>query len=221
VENTASKPIGLFDMDGTLFAFHDQLIRDLETLRSPDELPITDLFDDNKPWLKARMNLIKGRPGWWRDLPKLQLGWHVYHMAEKIGYQIQILTKGPRSNGNNPEVFSHHAIAWAEKVQCIDKHFGPNVAITIVSGNKAEINKAKSGVYGRFLVEDYPDYLDGWLEHRSRGLGIMIHNESNAHYTHPNVVRYDGSPESCIAVQKALVAAYNREDKQHWKDLLE
>lgn len=216
-----SKPIGLFDMDGTLFAFHQQLLKDLEKLRSPDEPPITDLFDDHKPWLKARMNLIKGRPGWWRDLPPLKLGWDVYHMAQDMGYQTQILTKGPRSNGHNPEVFSHHAVAWAEKVQCIDKHFGHTVPITIVSGNKEEIGKAKSGVYGRFLVEDYPDYLDGWLEHRPRGLGIIVHNSDNAGYTHPNVVRYDGSTDSARMVRDALLAAYQREAKQHWKELIQ
>lgn len=215
------QPICNFDLDGTLFDFHGQLLRDLKAIQSPGEPDIVDLFDDHQPWLKARMNLIKGRPGWWRDLPKLELGWEVYRMADKIGFKMQILTKGPRSDGRNPEVYTHHAVAWGEKVQCIDKHFGPNVAINIVCQGKQGIyGKDKQGVYGRVLVEDYPEYLDGWLEYRPRGLGIIIHNQSNANYKHPNVVRYDGSSDSIREVRSALQAAYDRSPKQHWRELI-
>ncbi len=39
-----------------------------------------------------------------------------------------------------------------EKVQCIHDHFGEEMPIDIVG-------KDKSGVYGRVLVDDYPDYM--------------------------------------------------------------
>lgn len=214
-------PIAHFDMDGTLFDFHGKLLSDLELLRSPNERMVTNLFDDLPEWIKNRMNLIKGRPGWWRDLPKLQLGWDVYEMAKETGFSVKILTKGPRTDGRNPEIYSHHATAWAEKVQCIDKHFGPNVGISIVCQGKPSVyGLDKKDVYGRVLVEDFPEYLEGWLEHRKRGLGIIIDNPSNRGFLHPNVVRYDGTEEAKLKVKKALRAAHDRLPKQHWKDIV-
>ncbi len=46
--------IGLFDLDGSLADFSGQLLADLETLRSPDEEPITDLRKaEEVPHIKA------------------------------------------------------------------------------------------------------------------------------------------------------------------------
>lgn len=112
-----SELVALFDMDGTLFDYDGQLREDLATLMSPNETMPEDIFDESIPWLKARMHLIKSQPGWWRELPKLQLGWDVYHVAVELGFCIDILTKGPRSK---PQ-------AWAEKVECIMRHFGDEV----------------------------------------------------------------------------------------------
>ncbi len=209
-------------MDGTLFDYHGQLLRDLKSLQSPSEPEIEDLFAENTPWIKRRMNFIKSRPGWWRDLPKLQLGWDVLNAAKALSYEIQILTKAPRTKKQSgDEVFSHYTAAWAEKVQCIDMHLGPNTTISMVSG-KDEENKssAKSGIYGRVLVEDFPEYLEGWLQYRPRGLGILIDNKSNAGYEHPSVIRYNGTEESLAFVNRALNAAFKRKDKQHWREVI-
>ena len=190
-----SERVGLFDMDGTLFDYDGQLRTDLAALMSPNEEMPDDIFDESLPWIKARMHLIKSQPGWWRNLPRFQLGWDVYEVAINLGFCIDILTKGPRSK---PQ-------AWAEKVECIMNHFGEDVVPNIVG-------KTKKRYYGAFLCDDYPPYVEDWLEHRPRGLVIMPAHCYNKHVTHPNVIRYDGS--NLQEVRNALTVVMNREDGQ-------
>jgi len=204
--------IALFDMDGTLFDYDGQMKFDLHKLRSPDEpnpMLMEDLWAYTKqcPYLKERMELIKQVPGWWKGLPKLKLGWDIYHLANSMGFCCHILTKGPRSKSR----------AWAEKVECINEHFGEDMPIDIVSGESSEGSNKKHR-YGRVLVDDFPDYMLGWLKHRKRGLGIMPEQPCNAGFKHPNVVKYDGT--DITMVDCALRAAYGREPNQHWKDCL-
>jgi 5'-nucleotidase len=184
--------IGLFDMDGTLFDYDGQLRKDLETLMSPNETMPDNIFDESIPWIKARMHLIKSQPGWWRELPKFQLGWDVYEIAVELGFCIDILTKGPRSK---PQ-------AWAEKVECIMRHFGDEVVPNIVG-------KTKKRYYGSFLCDDYPPYVEDWLKHRPRGLAIMPAHDYNKNFTHKNVIRYDGT--NLNQVREALLIVSTRQ----------
>lgn len=187
--------VGLFDMDGTLFDYDGQLRRDLETLMSPNEEMPENIFDESIPWIKARMHLIKSQPGWWRDLPKFQLGWDVYEAAIELGFCIDILTKGPRSK---PQ-------AWAEKVECIMRHFPEEVVPNIVG-------KTKKRYYGAFLCDDYPPYVEDWLKHRPRGLAIMPAHHYNEKFSHPNVIRYDGT--NLNQVREALEIVRDRKDRE-------
>ncbi|MBS3153172.1 hypothetical protein J4426_01235 [Candidatus Woesearchaeota archaeon] len=41
--------------------------------------------------------------------------------------------------------------------------------------------------------DDYPGYISEWLAHRPRGLVIMPVYEYNRGFSHPNLVKYDGS----------------------------
>lgn len=202
--------LALFDMDDTLFNYSLQMRLDILALASPtedaDELRDTDIFQLIKkyPHIERRAEVIKTIPGWWRDLPPYRPGWRLFDLATKIGYCTKIITKGPRSK-------SH---AWAEKLDCITEHFGPDQPIDIVG-------KDKAGIYGRVLVDDYPHYVDQWLEHRPRGLAILPAQPCNAGYHHPNAIRFHTeSDENNETVRKMLQAAYDRESKQHWKDLL-
>lgn len=149
-------PIGLIDMDGTLYDYHEKLKADLRALMSPGEVEPEDIFSEREPWLKARINLIKSQVGWWRDLPKLRLGWLVFSIAQELGFDIQILTKGPYSKSR----------AWAEKVECVQRDMG-EIPVNIVG-------RDKNHYYGHFLCDDYEPYMRGWLKHRPRGLGILI-----------------------------------------------
>jgi 5'-nucleotidase len=193
--------IGLFDMDGTLFDYEGQMRKDLADLMSPGEEMPDDLWDESVPHLKARMKLIKSQPGWWRNLPKLELGWRVYEVAKAIGFKNQILTKGPAS----------HPVAWMEKVQCIKDHFGNEVYPNIVGEDK-------SGYYGRFLCDDYPDYALGWLKHRPRGVVLMPSQRCNRGFYHQNVIKFDESTFPVVEV--VLKAVYARESGRDWREYL-
>ena len=203
--------IAHFDMDGTLFDYDGAMLRDLKALAAPDETLGLDHMArfsgfqglEKYPHMKARMDMIKKVPGWWRDLPKYQPGWDVYEVAKRIGFCCKILTKGPWTK-------SH---AWAEKHECIHKHFGDDVDVTMVSGQED-----KGNVYGRVLVEDHPPYIRSWLQHRKRGLVILIDQPYNKGFEYENVVRYRG--DNLEEVTKLLQAAYDRESKQHWKELV-
>lgn len=203
--------IALFDMDQTLFDYEGQLRRDLALLRSPGEIdPVTleNLWNIDEPWIKARMNLIKMYPGWWRNLPRLQIGWTVLEMCRQIGFKIQILTKGP----------DHKPHVWAEKVECVRACEELQNSIIHITGDD-ECGHGKGQVYGTVLVDDYPKYITAWLKFRKRGLVIMPLNNYNREFYHPNVIAFDGC-DSCDTVKKALQAAYARKEKQYWRDLL-
>lgn len=58
------------------------------------------------------------------------------------------------------------------------------------------------------------------MAHRPRGLAIMPDHPYNRDFEHENVIRYDGSDDGRVLVGKALRAAWDREEKRHWKDFL-
>lgn len=168
----------LFDMDGTLADYDGQLLKDLNKIRSPFEPEIIDThFDDNPDYIEQRRHVITNQTGWFLNLPKFQLGFDVYEQCIQLGYKVAILTKGPRSKYS----------AWSEKLQWCHEHLGKD-AIEGVT-----ICHDKGLVYGNVLCDDYPEYILAWLKHRPRGLVIMPVHNFNKDFTHPNVVRYDGS----------------------------
>jgi 5'-nucleotidase len=187
--------IAWFDMDGSLFDFDGHLRKSLLQLAAPGEQPRLDNLnlweaEEKYPHVKARMDLIKSVPGWWREMPPLDNGFKVFRMAQTVGFDCRILTKGPKSK----------ALAWMEKVQCCQEHLGDKIDIAIVS--------SKGEVYGRVLYDDYPPYMTAWLKHRPRGMGIMPVTESNKRFEHPNVVKFDGT--NLDAIEAALRRAWER-----------
>jgi 5'-nucleotidase len=195
-------PVALFDMDGTLCDYEGQLKKDMELLMSPGE-EYEDIFDESKPWLKARTDLIKSQPGWWSNLPVIDNGIVLFEQIVAGGFDVEILTKGPRKN----------RAAWKEKGEWIDRHIGIETPINIVGNDKARY-------YGHVLVEDYPEFLLGWLKHRPRGLGILMHNERNKGFEHPNVIRYRSYFQDMQQVKLALWAVKHRKPEQHWRDVI-
>jgi 5'-nucleotidase len=198
--------IALFDMDGSLADFDGALRSILEEMRAPSEPPIPDnLWDmEREPYIKARMRAIKAVPGFWLNLEPIRMGFEVYYLAKSIGFTNEILTKGPKS----------HALAWAEKLQWVQKYFGTNVDVHIVSDNaEGNPSSGKGRVYGRVLYDDYPDYMLKWLKHRPRGLGIMPVTPANRDFTHPQVLRYNGL--NGLEVEQVLLAAYNRKSMEN------
>lgn len=166
--------IALFDMDGTLADYDGQLLKDLQIIASEYEPP-PELYTDIS-YIEARRHIITSQVGWFLNLPKFKLGWDVLEITREIGYSISILTKGPARK---------HA-AWAEKVEWCNKHLADYIDGVTVAHDK-------SMVYGAVLVDDWPEYVERWLKHRPRGLVIMPAGRHNICFSHPSVVRYDGS----------------------------
>ncbi len=186
--------IALFDIDGTLADYDGALLRALNKIRGPNEPVFGELNRDDEPeYIKERRKLITNFKDWWATLPKFQLGWDVLGIARGLEYRIMVLTQGPKKI---PE-------AWSGKKEWIDVNLG-DVDVTIT--------RDKGLVYGKVLVDDYPDYMDGWLKHRLRGLGIMPAHHYNKGYSHPNVIRYTGS--NLEEVREAMARAKLRQSRE-------
>lgn len=179
--------IALFDLDGTLADYDGKLLQDLRLLASPYEPP--PMLYSDIPYLEARRHVITSQAGWFLKLEKFKLGWDVLEIAKEIGYSISVLTKGP----------ARKHIAWAEKVEWCNKHLADYIDGVTIAHDKGL-------VYGAALVDDWPDYVERWLKHRPRGLVIMPANDHNIGFTHPNVVRYDGS--NIVEVKTRMLARY-------------
>jgi 5'(3')-deoxyribonucleotidase len=119
-----------------------------------------------------RKKLIQDQPGWWRNLEPLELGLEIVEALSVLGFRLMVLTKGPSKR---------NAGCWTEKVEWCRKHL-PSVPVTITED--------KGLVYGKILVDDWPAYVDRWLEWRPRGLVLMPAHPWNEGYSHPNVLRY-------------------------------
>lgn len=167
--------IALFDMDGTLCDYDGEMYKELEKRKLPSEKSFYPPIRDNAPsYVRARVRDIMLNKDWWANLPRFRLGWDVLEEAKSLNYKIMILTKCSKSNPDG----------WAGKIEWMKKHL-PNTDITITTD--------KSLVYGRVLVDDYPPYVQRWLEHRPRGIAIMPANRGNKDFKHVQVIRYDGS----------------------------
>lgn len=183
-----SDKIALFDLDDTLADYSGQLLKDLQLIASEHEPPPVLYADIH--YLEARRHMITSQVGWWLRLKKLQLGWDILEVAKEIGYSISVLTKGPKSK---------HA-AWSEKLEWCNRYLSDYI-------DGVTITHDKGLVYGAVLVDDWPDYIDKWLEHRPRGLVIMPAHELNAVFSHPNVVRYTGT--NIEEVKARMFARFN------------
>jgi hypothetical protein len=187
--------IGLFDLDGSLADYAGQLKKDLSNvLGSTDLDKLNELgvwaVDELEPF-KSLIRLIRHQPNWWKNLSLLGNGLVIFQLTEQIGFKNHILTKGPK----------HYPQAWKEKVEWCQNVFGTNIDIHITSD--------KGMVYGKFLYDDYPDYMLRWLSRRPRGLGIMPVNEFNKDFIHPQVIKWDGT--NYDEVKDALKLCFKRE----------
>lgn len=190
--STEDNPIvALFDMDGTLADHNGELLRRLDLMRSPDE-PATDLsassWDSQPEYLRERIRVIRSNPGFWLNLPVLAAGFEVLEEAHRLGFQIEVLTKGPR----------HSPIAWMEKLQWCDKHLAGYP-------HQVTITMDKGLVYGKLLVDDYPEYILRWVRWRKRGTVIMPDQPWNQEFEHPQVYRYAGNRSEMVGVLDRVV----------------
>lgn len=141
--------LALIDMDGTLCDFNNTLKKEVDASIEVQEKYGNSNFSRKQLELAVRKN-----PGFWRNLPKIELGFKIVEMLKELGYDLHVLTKGPYRSTN----------AWTEKVEWCREHL-PGVPVTITED--------KGIVYGKILVDDWPAYCEAWLKHRPRGIVIM------------------------------------------------
>jgi len=167
--------IALFDMDGTVCDYEAGLQESMGRIKSPSDEEINLMHNKNMPdYLKERRSLVLKSEEWWENLPKFKLGFDIWDLAGELEYRRMILTQAPR---HNPQALSG-------KMKWIYKNLG-EVDFTMT--------RDKGLVYGKVLVDDYPEYIERWLEWRPRGLAIMPASEFNKDYKHKQVIRYNGS----------------------------
>jgi phosphoglycolate phosphatase-like HAD superfamily hydrolase len=186
--------IGLFDLDGSLADYAGQLKQDLNKVLNKTDLDkLNELgiwaVDESEPF-KSLIRLIRHQPNWWKNLTPITDGLDIFNIAYQIGFDNHVLTKGPK----------HYPQAWKEKVEWCQQYLGQDIDIHITSD--------KGMVYGKFLYDDYPDYMLRWLSRRPRGLGIMPVNGFNKDFSHPQVIKWDGT--NYDEVKEALEKCYER-----------
>lgn len=184
VQPLAENRIALFDMDGTLVDFQGVLKAKLLEMKGPEEEFPEDLWTMPDHWY-ARAQAIKKIPGFWSNLPKLQWGWDVLKICEDIGFDIHILTKGPTTGPR----------AWMEKVEWVRRHL-PDATLHITDDKRI--------AYGRVFVDDYWPFMEMWLRHRPRGLGVVNYPS----HVHPNLINVHDGLEN---VREKLQEAFDRD----------
>lgn len=190
--------IGLFDLDGSLADYAGQLKQDLRKVLNKTDLDkLNELgiwaVDELEPF-KSLIRLIRHQPDWWKNLTPIDDGLTIFITAYQIGFDNHVLTKGPK----------HYPQAWKEKVEWCQQYLGKDIDIHITSD--------KGMVYGKFLYDDYPDYMLRWLSRRPRGLGIMPVNEFNKDFIHPRVIKWDG--KNYDEVKAALESCFKRNNSR-------
>jgi 5'-nucleotidase len=193
----ADDKIALIDLDGTVADYDTALQAGMLSIQAPGEPAYADRHTGGTepPYAEARRKLIQRQTGFWRDLRPLPLGFEVVEELRTLGFELHVLTKGPKTTPN----------AWSEKVEWCAEHL-PDATVTITGD--------KSLVYGRVLVDDYPPYFLRWLDVRPRGLVVCVAHPWNEAFApgganaHPNVLRYDG--ENRAVLRQRLARAFER-----------
>lgn len=175
--------VALVDMDGTLCDYDGAMAQGLAEIRAPGEVGPVEAEEREPAWMRARVSLVRRQPGWWRRLARLERGFEVLAELQALRFEIHVLTKGPAGAPS----------AWTEKLEWCQENL-PGVPVTITMD--------KGLVYGKVLVDDYPPYVERWLEWRPRGLVIMPAQPWNEGYRRDRVLRYDGT--NLDAVRAAL-----------------
>lgn len=185
------EPIALFDLDNTLADFVGSMRAKMAEVSAPGEQSYYDEQDDEPPHITARRRLIKRVPGFWKNLPQLEIGMVLLKEAIRLSFDVTILTKAPRNN----------FMAWSEKAE-----WCWNNLLMKEHGIQISIVEDKGLHYGKILVDDWPKYALRWLEHRPRGTVIMPAHDYNKDFSHPNVIRADLQDAASMARAFAAMA---------------
>lgn len=181
---SCNRKVALVDLDNTLVDLQGQMDSDLHEVLGEDIKKIS------KKTLESVEYLIKNKFNWWAGLQPLPFGMSIVEELRKIGFEIVICSKGPR------RVIS----AWTQKVQWVQMYV-PDANIVLTQD--------KSLIYGRLLVDDWPEYIKPWLEARPRGIVLMPATRFNKKFKHPRVYRME-KYEDLLAIKPLLKKIYAR-----------
>lgn len=167
--NKQPEPIALIDMDGTLCDYDGAMTKAMSAIAGPNDRLYW--HDDAPAYMIERKRMIQSLPGFWRNLQPLLTGVSILGILQDLKFKMNVLTKGPSNRSVN---------AWSEKVEWCRQNL-PGIPVTITED--------KGLVYGKILVDDWPRYIERWLEWRPRGQVFMPAQPWNRDFSHPNVIR--------------------------------
>ena len=181
-----SEPVALVDLDGTLADFDGEMTRQMRLLQAPGEEPFVNLGNfEGPPHIEARKLLIKSQPGFWRNLPRLAIGFEILDLLRELRFVTHVLSKTPR----------RPLAAHTEKAEWCEIHV-PDLPVMLT--------KDKGLHYGKVLVDDWPPFIERWLTWRRRGFVVVPAQPWNASFVHPNAFRYTGAPSEKAALRTLL-----------------
>lgn len=163
--------IALIDMDDTVAHYFQALHAELNALASPGEPALPYNPHDGPDWLEARINLVHRKTGFWAGLKPIQQGLEIASFLKASGYDLHVLTKGPR----------HATSAWTEKRNWCHAHLDPDTPVTITED--------KGLIFGDVLFDDFPGYVKRWLVRNPCGKSLMFEYEYNKDFEHPRVFK--------------------------------
>lgn len=190
-------------MDDTVCDYTGKFTSDLKTISCEADKDYIDSCDGdiskickNKIFNNSR-RMITSQVGWWKSLP-VNIGSMSFVLGlNEIGYELNILTKGPF---NKP-------FAWSEKVEWIENNFGNKYKLKY----NMNIVSDKSLFYGKILFDDYVPYVKAWLRKRPRGFAFLPESPSNANFKHKNsmILKKDGSNlNECLDKAKEIFDSF-------------
>ena len=168
--------VALIDMDGTVADFDASVREGMIAMASHADITLygeVDTWDthpDVDGWMKARIDFIKRKAGFWENLPVIHTGMDVVMLLRRIGYRLMVASKAPNLN----------EAAWTEKFRWCHKH---------MPGQQVTLTHDKSLMYGKILFDDWPPYIIAWLKHRPRSHVLMMDTPHNQGFEHPHVMR--------------------------------
>ncbi len=170
--------IALIDMDGTIADYEFAMQAEYDKLLAPGEQIYwyASRKYGRSSWpdhLWNRMDLIKRKPGFWRNMPVHELGYEIIQILREYEFQLNIATQGP----------STKSLAWAEKLEWVR-------SADFLHDASVHITENKSLLYGKILVDDWPPFALDWLVYRPRGLVVMPEAHYNHDIQHPQILRY-------------------------------
>jgi len=187
----------LLDLDGTLADYDAAMISGLASLMSSEEVFIDrsgiGFQRDIVPtYMQERERMVRSMPGFYRHLKPIPLGFFVYSVLRDLGYNFHVASKAPRHNT---------AIASMEKIQWCEEYL-PGIPVTI-SGDKSILR-------GDILFDDWPGYIEPWLQANSNGLAIVPDSPWNKKFHHSRILKV-----SVNTIQAEIITAIANHESNH------